>query len=223
MKQSKTKATTRKFYNKWVYKVSLSLRGAGVFRNVAPEDLESYCMTLKPSAYHMSLASMVLTNKKQLLEVADFLKAYSKDTWAKRIETNQLDIYTNDLSLYQSLSTSFDRAVIHKFEPTNLTDLDAPQVIVGKKLPHDQYRYRVYLLPHKMSKDKFEKRKYLNWIEGQGSKIRKSKAVDEWFMNTDWNWDRRYVLVEDESTLLMLKLRNAEVVGRVYNYVVSDK
>jgi hypothetical protein len=42
-------------------------------------------------------------------------------------------------------------------------------------------------------------------------------------MKTEWNWDRRYVLVEDEGTLLMLKLRNPEVMGSVYNYVLSDK
>jgi hypothetical protein len=31
------------------------------------------------------------------------------------------------------------------------------------------------------------------------------------------------VLVEDEGTLLMMKLRNSDVVGTVYNYVVTDK
>jgi hypothetical protein len=31
------------------------------------------------------------------------------------------------------------------------------------------------------------------------------------------------VLVEDESTLLMMKLRGADVVGRVYNFIVCDK
>jgi hypothetical protein len=47
--------------------------------------------------------------------------------------------------------------------------------------------------------------------------------VQKWFLKTDWNWDRRYVLVEDEGTLLMMKLRNSDVVGTVYNYVVTDK
>jgi hypothetical protein len=42
-------------------------------------------------------------------------------------------------------------------------------------------------------------------------------------MKTDWNWDRRYVLVEDEGTLLLMKLKNSEVVGTVYNYVIVDK
>jgi hypothetical protein len=42
-------------------------------------------------------------------------------------------------------------------------------------------------------------------------------------MKTDWNWDRRYVLVEDKNTLMLLRLRNSEVVGSVYEFVLSDK
>ena len=48
-------------------------------------------------------------------------------------------------------------------------------------------------------------------------------AVSTWFVDTDWNWDRRYILVEDEQSLLMLKLRGSEVVGKIHNFVISDK
>jgi hypothetical protein len=74
-----------------------------------------------------------------------------------------------------------------------------------------------------MSGDRDGKQQYLNWIKKQNEKITLTPAVESWFIKTDWNWDRRYVLVEDEATLIMLKLRNSEVVGRIYNYVVSDK
>jgi hypothetical protein len=74
-----------------------------------------------------------------------------------------------------------------------------------------------------MNGDKDEKERFISWVKNQNSKIRLTNSVIKWFINTDWNWDRRYVLVEDEATLLMLKLRNSSVVGRVYNYVISDK
>ena len=74
-----------------------------------------------------------------------------------------------------------------------------------------------------MKKDKTSKRRFVDWLKSQDPRITCSDAVEKWFMNTEWNWDRRYVLVEDEKTLLMLKLRNSEVVGRIYNYVLSDK
>jgi hypothetical protein len=74
-----------------------------------------------------------------------------------------------------------------------------------------------------MAGDKEGKQKYIAWLKTQEDRVTCTPAVEKWFMTTDWNWDRRYILVQDESTLLMLKLRNSEVVGRIYNYVVSDK
>jgi len=40
---------------------------------------------------------------------------------------------------------------------------------------------------------------------------------------TEWNWDRRYMYVEDEMTLLMIKMRSSEVLGRIYEYHIIDK
>ena len=57
----------------------------------------------------------------------------------------------------------------------------------------------------------------------QGEKVRLSKIVKEWFIKTDWNWDRRYLLVEDTQTILMLQMRSGEAIGKVYEYVVVDK
>ena len=68
-----------------------------------------------------------------------------------------------------------------------------------------------------------DKNNYLDWIKKQDPRITCTPALEKWFINTDWNWDRRYVLVEDEATVLMMKLRNAEVVGSVYKFVISDK
>jgi hypothetical protein len=78
------------------------------------------------------------------------------------------------------------------------------------------------LLPHKV-KNEDQKNDFLNWCESQDGKITLSAAIKEWFLYTKWNWDRRYVLVQDEQTLLMMKLKNSDAVGTIYDYVVSDK
>jgi hypothetical protein len=136
-----------------------------------------------------------------------------------------MDFYTNDRNFYEELSLKFESAMLHRFEPNleTLDLLDTPQTILAAKLPHNRYHYKVYLLPHKMAGDKESKKKYVDWLKSQDPRITCTPAVQKWFIKTDWNWDRRYVLVEDEHTLLMLKLRNSEVVGRVYNYIISDK
>ena len=74
-----------------------------------------------------------------------------------------------------------------------------------------------------MANDPDEKIKYLNWIKGQGDKMSMSMSVRGWFLTTNWNWDRRYMWVEDEQSLLMLKLRNASVVGKIHRYALADK
>jgi hypothetical protein len=166
----------------------------------------------------------VYHNKEQISELANFLLGYDQNIWAKRIENSSIDLYTNDRDFYTAVSEKFKDFVNLRFEPgTGIDILNNPQVIIGKKLPHNKYNFRVYLLPHKMNGDKEEKEKFINWMQNQVPRIRLTKSVTDWFMHTDWNWDRRYILVEDEPTLLMLKLRNSSVVGRVYNYVISDK
>lgn len=223
MQLSKTKITSRKFYNKWLYKVSLKMPGMAVFRNKTLDDVEQYCLIVTPETKERSysLAAKVYANKEYLLEMVRFLKTYDESIWSKRIETDTVDLYTNDKEFYDAVSIKFDNMLVHRFEPSGET-IDS-HTIVGKKLPHNKYQFRVYLLPHKMAHDKSTKQQYINWIKKQGDKITCTPAVESWFLTTDWNWDRRYVLVEDEQTLLMLKLRNAEVVGRIYKYVVSDK
>jgi hypothetical protein len=224
MKQFKAKQTTRKFYNKWSYKVSLEIKGAGVYRTVPLSEISNYCEKCNENTNRNSIGTRVYHNKEQIVELANFLLNYDPSIWSKRIENSNIDFYTNDSEFYNNISNQFKDQVNLRFEPDTTSNiLDQPQVIVGKKLPHNKYQFRVYLLPHKLAGDREEKEKFINWMKTQIPKIRLTDTVIKWFMHTDWNWDRRYILVEDEATLLMLKLRNSLVVGRVYNYVISDK
>ena len=74
-----------------------------------------------------------------------------------------------------------------------------------------------------MANDRLGKKRYIDWLKTQMPRVTCTSAVEKWFLATDWNWDRRYILVEDDQTMLMMKLRNAEVVGKIYNFVISDK
>jgi hypothetical protein len=188
-----------------------------------PEILNHY--NEDESAYFVSHRKAV-ANKEAIINLCEFLSAYDKDTYSLRIERSRLDIYTNDVDFYETLSIQCQLELVHRFQPSaaNVEILkDSQNSITVDKLPKGKYQYRVYLLPHKMSKDREGKQRYLNWLKSQSPRITCTPAIERWFLVTDWNWDRRYVLVEDESTLLMMKLRGADVVGRVYNFIVCDK
>jgi hypothetical protein len=181
-------------------------------------------LEFKAGSYTHSTMTKATLNKDKIIALSTVLLGWDETLWAKRIENSDIDIYTSNKELYEKLLTEFSSLVIVCYAPNecDLSILENTGSIIAKKLPHDKYHYKAFLLPHKI-KSKEDKQQYLTWIEGQGNRILISNTVKEWFIKTEWNWDRRYVLVEDEATLLMLKLRNSEAIGRVYDYVVSDK
>lgn len=209
-----------------MYKVSLKLDGGAIFRDRSVNQVKEFCYSVEFIDRPHSIAYKVFQTKNEILEVCEFLEQFDSNTWTKRIENQSVDFYTNDLEFYNQISTRFNQKVIHQFEPSvNTAEAlnEREFAITGTKLPHNKYQYRVYILPHKMGDDLEEKTKFVDWLEKQSPKIRCSIKVRAWFLHTKWNWDRRYILVEDDSTLLMLKLRNSDVVGRVYKYIVCDK
>lgn len=222
----KTKLTTRKFYGKWLYKASFEIQGCAFLRSKSIEETEQFCFGNDPSTYQHSTKQRAWDNRYILLDVCAVLGKHSKDQYNLRIESSILDVYTNDKVLYEEISNKLLDYLRHRNEPneSNIDILNTDQhYITVDKLPKGRYNYRVYLLPHKMNGDREAKQKYVDWLKRNDPKITCTPAIENWFIKTDWNWDRRYVLVEDEQTLLMLKLRNAEVVGRIYNFIVSDK
>ena len=226
MLSQKTKLTNRKFYGKWLYKVTLKLPGVALLRLRSIEEIKEFCLAERPPEHRYSVWQRAYNNRETIYAICSFLENYETKSFSKRLERDSIDFYSNDQNFYTNLSTEFQEILEHRFEPTESTlDLlnEFNNCIAVKKLPKNRYNFRVYLLPHKMAGDLEGKKKYINWIKNQMPKITCTPAIEHWFIKTEWNWDRRYVLVEDEATLLMLKLRNSEVVGRIYNFVITDK
>jgi hypothetical protein len=218
----KADTTNRRFYNKWLYKVTLHIPGVAIFRQNSLEKIPF--LNFDGQKHTHSTMARASLHRQELIALSSFLLKWDSELWSKRIECSAIDIYTNDKTMYKDLFLTFEEMACARSEP-NEKDLDLLEntgSIIVKKLPHNRYAYKAFLLPHKI-KDRKDKKEYVNWIAGQNNRILLSDAVKEWFIKTDWNWDRRYVLIEDSQTLLMLKLRNPEVLGRIYDYVISDK
>jgi hypothetical protein len=149
----------------------------------------------------------------------------NKQDFAQRIESNTIDLYVNNESIFDSLSATFESIIVHRYAPTanNLGILENTDFILAKKLPYNKYKYKIFLLPHKMQGDTESKNNYLTWLDSQQNKILISESVKSWFQYTNWYWDRRYMYVEDANTLLMLKMRDSQVLGKIYEYIIVDK
>jgi hypothetical protein len=210
-----------------MYKVGLKIEGCAILRGRPINTVKFvFGQDMDEKVFYPQWRNKSFVNRSSIIRFCEFMEKFPEDEYALRIENDRLDVYTNNQDLYDTLSTTCEENIIHRFQPdiNNLHILNRPQhTIIVKKLPKNRYNYRVYLLPHKMPSHSEDKKKYINWIKAQDPRITWTPAIEKWFINTDWNWDRRYVLIEDSQTLLMLKLRNPEAIGRVYDYVISDK
>lgn len=220
----KSKFSNKKFYNKWYYKVTLEIKGACIFR-FGP--LENTKHILEESDDYWSKLWCVRhasDNKDIFLQIIDILDYYGKDNYGVRVESNCVDFYTNDKSLFNQISESFPLLVKHRFEPKETVKniIDQKNVISVDKYPHDTYTLKVFLKPHVIN-DSGERKAVSSWLSGQIPNITFTESVKNWFEKTQYNYDRRYILVSDEATLLMLKLRCSEAIGAVYRYMLVDK
>jgi len=213
------KPTKKLFYGKWLYKVSYNVDGCSFIRHKSFDNIESAFLSLKPTnTYHKK----ILDNREELVHLTSELQKLPRDSFDLRVETNIIDVYTNDEAVFTRLIFLLPENIRFAQRPQDPTgqQLADKKTILVKKYPQDRFTMRVYLKPHKMS-DIEEKENYLKWLKAvDGVSI--SEAVESWFYNTNWNWDRRYILVDQEKTLLMLKLKNSNVIGTVYNLVLQQ-
>jgi hypothetical protein len=196
----KPKITKKKFYNKWLYKISLTIKEAYRLRYNGSKTLEG-----------------------DILKVFNYFEKIPTDRYFRRIESNTIDLYFNDIDLYHTCSEEFEKNIKARYEPSiHVSNSDDVKIIFVKDYPHKKYQYKVYLRPHKFKK-KDDKISFLNWLDSQSPRISITESTKTWFINTSWNWDRRYMYVEDDQTLFLCKLRSSDAVGSVYSYVVVDK
>lgn len=220
------KTTNKKFYGKWLYKVTLHVPGIAILRVKNPETVIDFIDNHYPEHTYppYSVYYKLKSNKDSIRRVCNFLVSAGSIDWTKRIEAESIDIYTNDKKLYTDTCSTLSDLIIHHFEPENsILENENQYTIVAKKLPHNRYKYKVFLRPHKLAHDKLAKASLIDWISAQGDRILISDAVKTWFIDTNWNWDRRYLFVDNEQTLVMLKMRNSDAVGKVYEYKIVDK
>lgn len=207
-----------------MYKVSLSMPGVSIYRMKTLEQTISELNSTDP--YNGLITDTVVKaykNKFNLTKLSKFLLNTQSD-YLKRIERDTIDFYTNDEIFHKSLCDNFTSLIKTSFIPPvdYKEELDTNKYIICKKLPHNKYKFKVYLLPHKLKHSKDDKIKYIDWLVKQKA-VHISFTTQRWFIQTDWYWDRRYMYVEDEKSLLIMQMRNPNVLGRVYEYLISDK
>ena len=111
----KNKTTSRKFYGKWLYKASIYIPGVAILRSKSLDDIIDFLAKPLPQTtnYRHSLNVKAHANAAYLIKLCKFLKPLQIHLWTKRIETNQLDFYTNDQSIYNDFCNKFNLILIN--------------------------------------------------------------------------------------------------------------
>lgn len=221
------KKTKKKFYNKYIYKITLDIPGTSSLRWYDFPQLLELCLGSKLNnrdnyAWRERVISDVLEHSKTWINLAMMLSTFDAKTFSKRIEGESLDFYTNDFDLYSKIGNSFADFVRMRYEPkegTEQTLLTSEKVIFVNKLPHNKYQYRAYLKPYKLEQN--SKTSIAAWMEKQQPKITFTKSIKSWFISNAENWDRRYIHIQDEHTLLMIQLRAPQLIGKVFKYTLN--
>lgn len=221
----KPKKTKRKFYNKYIYKVSLCIDGINMLRYGKMDefsdrlDFTTYDRMINRRSWHKE-SDEIATAKETISFLAPQLEAHKQEA-KYRFEGDVLDIYTNEIDFYNNICNKFKKYVFRRFQPPVGTEqeiLASKNKIFVKHLPHQKFEYKVYLKPHKLVGDR---QKLIQWLYAQGDKTSFSDSIADWIAKTTYNWDRRYINVVDEPTILMLRLRCPEIVGTVQQYIVK--
>lgn len=214
-----TRTSNKKFYNKWKYKITLEIKGASAFRiynRTRLKDLLLHGEVITENYWIKNLEA----DKGMLLDLIMYIEQHKLFL---RVERNSINFYTNDENIYNDFSSRYITRLKHRYELVAgaVEEKEGECVLFVKKYPHGKYHYKVFLAPHNANME--DKVQWINWLNSQGDRIKISDTVKSWFITTSWNWDRRYMYVEDEATLLMLKIRSAKIVGKTYQYRLIDK
>lgn len=230
------KKTKKKFYNKYIYKVSLKLEGAYALRTLGHQEILDFATGLRAppqsddyefstQTWRQKNAHLIQSNSKVWISLLGILNSVPKEESTVRIETDILDIYTNNKSLYESLCYEFSDITRTRHEPApGMTDtlLDSNQEIFVKELPHCMYNFQVDLkTPKSLTFEELEN--LADWCKSRRPAIAFTDATYKWLVKRDMFNTRRWIYIDTESTLLMLRLRCNDLVSTVRKYIKTGK
>lgn len=224
MKLPTAKTTKKKFYNKYIYKITLRMPGASALRWYNFSQLLDICQNgfKDQEPWRKDVVEDVTENHESWIKLCLMLNAFDSKSFGKRLEGNYIDLYTNNFNLYDQLGKEFTEYVKYRAQPkqgTENTILNSNKKIYVNELPYNKYQYRVYLHPHKL--DASSRKSVADWLSKQVPNVTFTESVYRWLVVTSENYDRRYIQVADDNTLLMLQLRAPNLIGKVFKYILN--
>lgn len=221
----KIQPTKRKFYNKWLNKLSFYLPGGRLLSFYDSSDVLKIVddPTSAKGYWRDNRAFEMAEARDDWYKFIFLLNTIPNNGFQKRSESDVINIYTNDQNFIKCAKSDLSHRIVELYEPTEeslkLLTTDE-KVLLVSKLPYNKFNYRVIIKPHKLKQD--QKEQFITFLENNPG-IGIQDSVKTFIRTNDMNWDRRYVYVDTEQTLTMLKLAFIDAVSTIHRYVLNDK
>lgn len=220
LKSWHTTDTTKLFYNKYKYKITIINQLASIFRDknlaYAKRELDSL------QQYHDRNKPLHQLNglRSQIVRESDFLEAkhlYNKFTkrsdYTLRIEHPRLAIYSNDLSWLEDVSTMLE-----------VTEFCRPSSELSEKLlePNVIVKQEPFEWEYKVTFKDFVDSSLAKWIENNRDKVKAGDVFMENIQNSGYI-NGFYIYVKNEKILQLLHIMVGNSISRIDKIVSIDK
>lgn len=201
--------TTKLFYNKWCYKISL------------------FDDNIKRIGNNLRFGQVIIRQgEKNTLNVL-ISKYYFRDDLKFRFEGRDCQIYLSDEKLYQEIVTELNQWIYEVHEPENIEErqflFDNKRKILCSKLPKGKFNFKI-TLKNNVKWSVEDKKNFRNWLlASYKEKISISGCSDRWLKNEQRYVQDPFFYVQDEGICSMIGLYISDKIKKIEQFILKDK
>ena len=214
----KISKTTKLFYSKWPYKVSVRTRGAYLIRFYGAEILiRRFDDPTDNFSYHRLKPHELEDLEKCARNV---LKLKNIPNIKYRYEGGTINLFTDTIEVFDIICNTFLSKIVEVWKPTNDFEIqhlkDNINNVIVDVLPYNKYKYKVvlrYNTPAAIRESIFK------WLGNNQFSTRPSNATRR-FLTCHSYIQSPFIYIEDDKTLMMLQLIAGEQIKKTEKYII---
>jgi hypothetical protein len=214
----KISKTTKLFYGKWPYKVSVHTRGAHLIRFYGADIL---IRRFDDSNDNFRYHGLKPHDLKDLEKCArGVLKLKSIPNIKYRYEGGTINLFTDTMEVFNVICNTFLSKIVQVWQPSNDSEIQHLKNninhIIVDVLPYNKYKYKILL---KYNTPAAIRESVVKWLENNPGSTRPSNATKR-FLNCRSYIQSPFIYIEDDKTLMMLQLIAGEQIKKTEKYII---
>lgn len=196
--------TNRLFYNKYPYKIVISLNKQCLYRR-----------------YNLKIPKILYDNGIHIQD--SVLKNIDDYNIRYRLESNHLSVFLTDKQVFDRLTKELSKSILEVWEPQTQDQLELlltrKKIILVDKLPHRCYKHKLYL-----KKIPLENKRYIfSWLKTfPKNNFKISKTTERYLLGNVYWTSNPFILVKDDQLLTLVCLKLNDFIDKREEYVLKS-